>query len=371
MLRDTVIKISSEFTQALNEPYLKHPLADFIRNKSPKIISKLLPEKFKHYKTKGSSGLQDWAFSSGAWLGIFNPEITEGARQGYYLVYGFPAGTSEFIFGLGQGYTEAKLTYKSKWEEALEKAAGLMRLKVSSSFSKGFNINQAKFNLDKSSKDRGYRVGYAFHKIYDSKNLPLEEEMQNDLYQMLNAYEEIYSNGGRNLDFKAQKKIKKKKREKEYEDDEEVYQNPTQKKKLKKSPYLNKLTAKEKSQIKTTTSSVRPREPGYGEEAKQLAEYKCEISSSHTTFIRKTDGNFYTEAHHLIPYSQYDYYAEKRDLCIDRAVNIISLCPNCHRKIHHGNTNEIYELIEIIYNKRGNKLFEAYGCDLETLKSYY
>lgn len=369
MLRDAVTKISSEFTRAIEEPYVKHPLADFIRDKAPKIITEALPEKFKHYKIKGSSGLQDWAFSSGAWLGIFNPEITEGARQGYYLVYGFPAGTTEFIFGLGQGYTEAQSTYKSKWEEALERTAELMRLKVSLPFSKGFNTTQAKFDLDKNSKDRGYRVGYAFHKIYNSLALPSEQEMLNDLSQMLHAYEEIYSNGGRNLDFISTKKIKKKK--KEYEDDEEDYQNPPQKKKLKTSPKSNELTAKEKSQIKTTTSSVRPREPGYGEEAKQLAEYKCEISSQHETFIRKTDGNPYTEAHHLIPYSQYDYYADKKDLCIDRAVNIISLCPNCHRKIHHGNINEIHDLIETIYDKRGKKLFEAYGCDLETLKSYY
>ncbi len=369
MLRDALIKISSEFTNALNEPYVKHPLADFIRNKAPKIIHKYIPKNFDYYSTKGSSGLQDWANVSGAWLGIFNPDITNGARQGYYLVYGFPAGTTEFIFGLGQGYTEAELFYKKNWEPALEQSAKLMRLKVSPKYYEGFNDTKAKFNLDTSSKDIGYRVGYAFHKIYDSQNLPSEVILQEDLIKMLHAYEEIYLNGGRNLDIDVNKEKKSKKHL--YENDEDDYQNPPPKKNVKKSPNSNELTAKEKSQIKTTTSSVRPREPGYGEEAKQIAEYKCEISPSHSTFIRRTDGNPYTEAHHLIPYSQYDYYADKKDLCIDRAVNIISLCPNCHRKIHHGNTSEIYELINIIYSKRGDKLFEAYGCDLETLKGYY
>jgi len=368
-MRDAFLKISSEFTSALDENYKGHPLANFIRTDAPKAIKNILPEKFKNYKTKGSCGLVDWANISGAWLAIFNPEITVGARKGYYVVYGFPAGTSEFVFGLSQGYTEAKATYKSKWEEAIEKSASLMQLKVPKEFSNGFKTGRPKFSLSDSSKDKGYRVGYSHHKIYNSNQLPPEEELKQDLIKMLNAYEAVFLNGGRNLDFKMEDtKVAKKKK---FEEDEDEYQNPPPKKTHKKSPKSAKLTEKEKSQVKNKKTNVRPRNPDYGEEAKKNANYKCEISELHKTFKRRKDGNQFTEAHHLIPYEKYDYFADELNLCLDRAINIVSLCPNCHRKIHLGTKEDISDLLTILYKSRGKDLDNVYACDLDTLKSFY
>ena len=38
MIREMLYKISSEFTPALNEPYVGHPLANYIRVTAPKIL---------------------------------------------------------------------------------------------------------------------------------------------------------------------------------------------------------------------------------------------------------------------------------------------------------------------------------------------
>ena len=205
-MRDTLLKISSEFTSALNEKYKEHPLANFIRRGAPKKIKNILPEEFKHYKTYARCGQNNWANIRGAWLAILNPLITDTAQRGYYVVYGFPAGSSEFVFGLAQGYKEAEDTYGSEMENALEQSASLMRLKIPKKLSNGFKTGRVEFSFSDSTKDQGYRVGYAYHKIYDSKQLPPEEELKEDLIKMLNAYKVVFSNGGRNLDFKIEDK---------------------------------------------------------------------------------------------------------------------------------------------------------------------
>ncbi|HDY7447493.1 TPA: HNH endonuclease [Vibrio vulnificus] len=44
-------------------------------------------------------------------------------------------------------------------------------------------------------------------------------------------------------------------------------------------------------------------------------------------FIKRSNGEPYLEVHHIIPLSQGG---------LDSLENVISLCPNCHRKIHFG-----------------------------------
>ena len=367
MIREMLYKISSEFTSALNEPYVGHPLANYIRVAAPKILKNNIPKKFSFYNSKGGCGQDKWAHIRGAWVGIFMPEVTTGMSKGYYLVYGFPAGTTEIIFGLSQGYDEAEKDYKANWEKALEQSANLMRLKVNQKYSDGFSTKQPVFKFIENSKDKGYRVGYSHHKIYDGTALPSEVQLHEDLVKMLNAYEEIYVNGGRNLDSKVQKSRKNKNK---YEDNEEGYQAPLSKRKKKKPPRSLELTNRERNQTRNRSADTRPRDPSIAEDAKENANYQCEVSSSHVTFKRGIDNKQYTEAHHLIPYTEYDKYADQ-NICLDRKQNIVSLCPNCHRNIHHGTKDEIYKLLEVLFKSRGLAIQRGYGCDLNKLKNYY
>jgi 5-methylcytosine-specific restriction protein A len=241
-----------------------------------------------------------------------------------------------------------------------------MRLVIPSEYSQKFKTGKPVISLTDGTE--GYRTGYAYHKVYDSLNLPTEQELHDDLFKMLEAYEAVYLNGGRNLD---DEKVNKSKMDSHsFEADEEAYQNPPPKRKIKESPKTADIKDEERSSAKNSKSNVRPRNPDHGEEAKQKANYKCEISEFHETFKRKTDGNDYTEAHHLIPYEQYDFYADM-DLCIDRTFNIVSLCPNCHRKIHHGKKEDISHLLEKLFNIKRKALVDIYVCDLETLRSFY
>jgi 5-methylcytosine-specific restriction protein A len=76
--------------------------------------------------------------------------------------------------------------------------------------------------------------------------------------------------------------------------------------------------------------------------------YKCEIDSSHDTFIAEATQKQYVEAHHFIPIKFQTLFKKP----LDNLENIVSLCPNCHRGIHHGIIDYKRELIAHLYEKR-------------------
>ena len=63
-----------------------------------------------------------------------------------------------------------------------------------------------------------------------------------------------------------------------------------------------------------------------------LAKYKCEYDDTHMYFTAKTTGENYVEAHHLVPME----FQNQFEKSLDVEANIISLCPLCHKKVHHA-----------------------------------
>lgn len=104
------------------------------------------------------------------------------------------------------------------------------------------------------------------------------------------------------------------------------------------------------------------------DESKKIANYKCELNNEHITFTSKSTNNPYVEAHHLIPFSK----RNKFDVNIDILENLVSLCPNCHRKIHLSKDDEKIELLELLYEKRKEQLHnELIEIDKKQLFSFY
>lgn len=97
-----------------------------------------------------------------------------------------------------------------------------------------------------------------------------------------------------------------------------------------------------------------------------FAKYMCENNCSNNLFMRKNKPVFYTEAHHLIPLKFQEYF----ETSLDVEANVISLCPMCHRLIHHGLNND--KVIEKLYKNRKSRLKK---CDinitLEQLLFFY
>ena len=117
---------------------------------------------------------------------------------------------------------------------------------------------------------------------------------------------------------------------------------------------------------KTKYHTSYKRNPQIGRYAIQKAGYKCEIDSTHKTFISRGSGKPYLESHHLVPMSAQSYFKNSLDV----PANMIALCSSCHNEIHYGENREV--LIRDLYNKRKDRLLKA-GIDIsvdELIKLY-
>ena len=90
------------------------------------------------------------------------------------------------------------------------------------------------------------------------------------------------------------------------------------------------------------------RDPQAAAYAKQQARYKCEFNPEHKTFTSGISNLQYVEAHHLIPMK----YQNQFEKSLDIPENIVALCPNCHRAIHHGTDNCKKEILEKLFRER-------------------
>lgn len=128
---------------------------------------------------------------------------------------------------------------------------------------------------------------------------------------------------------------------------------------------------------KATTSNRPNTNPRLGKSAIKQNNYKCIFTTendTHKTFL-KPDGDPYMEVHHLIPITQQNLFENK----LDTKANLIPICPLCHRKIHHGQKQDIDIMLHELFDLRKTLLLQS-GLDktktgepltYELLKSFY
>lgn len=123
---------------------------------------------------------------------------------------------------------------------------------------------------------------------------------------------------------------------------------------------------------KKLTSNSRSTNPKIGKIALLNSNHTCEIEGSHVTFKSSFSGKQFMEVHHLIPISYQKTIWKKYRINIDCIENIVSLCPNCHRKIHLANNDERISLIEKLYELKITDL-KKIGIEipLDILIKYY
>ena len=126
---------------------------------------------------------------------------------------------------------------------------------------------------------------------------------------------------------------------------------------------------KKKSNRHTSTTSEIPlRDELTSKRALAAASYLCEIDKGHEYFKSKASQENYVEAHHLIPMQAVD----KFDVSIDVEANIVSLCPNCHRKLHHAEFSVVKPLVVKLHEERRSALKKCHiPILLEELLAFY
>ena len=99
------------------------------------------------------------------------------------------------------------------------------------------------------------------------------------------------------------------------------------------------------------------------------AGFSCQARVSHTTFTSKVSGNSYVEAHHFVPLRHQPFF----EFTLDNAANILALCPNCHRLLHHATADEREELLRQLVTADRLENLAAWGIEVnaDDILRYY
>lgn len=318
-------------------------LADLIRNILP--TSSLL-------KVKGCIGQPTHRYPKVPLIAIFDRRVTNSAQTGYYVAVLFSENMKKVVISLNQGFdsplrkkgsaSEKKTLLLERAEHAkgVVEQLGLYRPEYLRHLSLGATINRGK----------GYEIGHILGTEFPlSKTEPLDN-FQNKLKEIVALYQELANIYGRNLfetgfipdiseeQFQKLSSIRR---------DVRLPEGPISK--------SNKTCNRTKYSARSTAIS------SLGLEA---ANYSCAVDKNHRTFVNRTNGHNYVEAHHLVPLKHED----KFPFSLDVPENIVALCPNCHMKIHHADKDVVEKLLLNLLTAERKKKLKGRGLSVNNGK---
>lgn len=240
--------------------------------------------------------------------------------------------------------------------------------KIAESLRGGLIYNKEQFPLEEielaadNPNPKNYMAAHICGKYYDASNIPSDEKLFSDLKELIAVYSQLKSlMMGKSIEEMHDFYLQEEKIEDTQYQSDILVARPRKTKVTKKPRPIPEATIKRGEKVWKRDSSI-------GKEALQEAKFLCDLDPTHLTFKSKvTNGNF-VEAHHLIPMKQQDEFLWSLDV----PGNIMSLCPNCHRKIHHASKKEKKVVVKNLYDKKVNEL-DDYGIHipLKKLLSYY
>lgn len=319
-----------------------------IRYNLPSKIHQLLDG---HYKIVGSYGMGN--LTETPWISIFDREITEGAQRGFYLVFLFRKDMSGVYLSLNQGTTYLNEKFKgNRPRKQMKNVAKLINEKIAIP-----TIKFPELHIDlksNTSNALNYEAANICAKFYRRDNIPKLESLVGDVKILLNTLNELKSLIGiRTLD--------------EFVDDL-LFQEQINDVKFQEDIQIakpSKTTEEPKSVSEKNEKNYSgwKRDASIAKEAIIKANYLCEIDNSHNTFISAITNKNFVEAHHLLPMNHQGDFSYSLDV----PGNIVALCPNCHREIHHAKAGRKKNLLKSLYDIRKASL-EKYGLYFDLAK---
>lgn len=265
--------------------------------------------------------------------------------SGYYLVYLFDSELKKVYLSLLQGFTYYKNKYNSpecynKISETAKKYRSLLSNNPTVEFSYNIKLNPTR------SLGKGYEHGHICGIEYDLYNLPDNKVLKHDLNEMLIQYKLLKSELDRNFYYK--------------ENSIDPYEDKVNLDMELSKPTIKNIIDKPVSKPEKRDSSTGQykRNPNVALNSIIHENYECAISIDHKYFESRRMNENYVEAHHLIPMRYQDDFENSLDV----EANVVSLCPVCHKILHHGVLLEIKHLLEILHGKRKERLKQ---CGLE------
>ena len=312
---DSVFRTFAErYLGAKTEPLKGHPLSAWFKSEVVTRIEELLGR--SDLSLEASIGQGNWAEIP--WIGCFNPESTDSATSGLYVVYLFSADMSSVFLCQGQGVTKVRHEFKRDTVAELTRRSSLIRSRVPSYAP---NFNQGPISLGGSTNlAKDYDPAVVWFKKYDLGNLPPEETLASDLKAAIGLYDLVLARGGTEnietaMTFIAQ-------------DDSTNIDEERKKVRHTKLERNRKTSKKVKSAQGYTCKG-------------------CEFNFE-TTYGER--GREYIEAHHLLPLSS---LKEGEVVSMNVLTDFAVLCSNCHSIVHRGeNLLTLEELINLPGVKR-------------------
>lgn len=179
VLRNLIETIGRNYDRSLN---FQSP-AQRALTAASSVIEPLIPA---GYVVQGSGG--KGAPATVPWIAIFDPDETDSARHGMYVVYLFSADQRTVHLSLNQGVTELV--------EKLGTAAGRNRLKEQATFIRDAidpaSLTSLTIEIDLSTSQslpRHYEFGNIAARTYDVTQLPTNAVMVSDLIEMIRLYD--------------------------------------------------------------------------------------------------------------------------------------------------------------------------------------
>ncbi|QHA36929.1 DUF3578 domain-containing protein [Rossellomorea marisflavi] len=318
-------------------------------NEMAKYITREFPELIKHksrsieflFKVQGSVGQGKWTETP--WVSIMDRTITNSATKGFYIVYLFKNDMTGVYLSLNQGTTYIKNKYKgNKPRSKMKEVSSILRSSLDYS-KEDFPNNEIDLRST-TDNAQNYMAAHICGKYYSLKSLPDDDELFDDLKKMIRVYRRLKITMGRRntehfIDYLLNIEAI----------DDTQFQSDVQLVSPTHTPYVPQpVPLKEQ----TGERSKWKRDAAIAKEALLNSNYSCEYDQNHKTFKSAVTGENFVEAHHLIPIRfQSDFIWS-----LDVPGNIVSICPNCHRQIHHASKTERELMIRELYKNKADEL---------------
>ena len=184
-LREVIEKFVNGYVDAKKSAFTGSPFGTFVRADIPNAIydTKLVDP--HNYLITGSVGQGNWATIP--WICIFDRSITTTATKGVYIVYLLSKTGESLYLTFNQGCTDIRNAHSKQDTIKImrEKAADIAKKIDNRGFSTDENIN-----LGQGLTELGelYQKGTIVYKEYKKGAIPSEQELQDDLFKMMDIY---------------------------------------------------------------------------------------------------------------------------------------------------------------------------------------
>ena len=319
--------------------------AEFVEKKIPEGLYGWGLSRTK-YSIEGSVG--EGRTSETPWIAVKRRDITSSVQRGAFVIYIYSADMRKVYLGLMLGCAYFEGSGRGQ-KTRIRKLANTFaqNLEIPNTFIK------AEMPLNGSSeRAKKYSLATICFKEYDVSYLPEDGELRLDFDMIMDVYHSLANLvGNRTLDlfFAYYEAVG----DGLIDENERTISSKDSSDDLDETEIVDIPVAKQSPVYDFKGNKHYPRDKRKKEKALKRAEYLCEYDNSHFSFwTRNNETKMYVEAHHLIPLNESDEF----EVSLDVEANIVSLCPNCHKKIHYGTVEERTKMFRELVNKRADRL---------------